>query len=819
MRKNAVLCYLLVQVLWQIQAQQINGIVTDADGQPLVGAHVGLAGTYQGVFTKTDGSFEIKVGPLPAASVFAGFLGFKSDTVLWTAQSSQPLYFKLERKPMLADEVVVIGTRAGDNTPMARTNLSREDIEKNNQGQDMPYVLRLTPSLVTTSDAGAGIGYTGLRIRGSDATRINVTINGIPLNDAESQGVFWVNMPDFTSSTDAIQIQRGVGTSTNGAAAFGGTVNLQTNELKTEPYAEVKGGAGSFDTYLGSLRFGTGLISKHFSVDGRLSQIQSAGYIDRASSDLQSYYLSGAYNSAKTSLRFITFSGLEKTYQAWYGVPGRLLDTARTYNPYDYPDETDNYRQSHYQLLMARQISKKWVANINLHYTKGAGYYTQYKGDKYNFWSGNAGAKQPLSEYGAAPIIYGLDTITHTNLIRRRWLDNDFAGIVYSLQYSSASRWQLVWGGGANRYAGRHYGEVMWAEHAERLPQGHIYYDNDAVKTDVNTYLKANWQVRPRWNLYGDLEWRMVGYSFEGIDPVGKPIRQTDDMNFINPKGGFTWRPALGGEGFASVSVAHREPNRNDYTENTIANRPLPERLLDYEAGYRRAWSRVQTEVNFYYMDYYDQLVLTGALNDVGASKRVNVPRSYRAGIEIMAAWKPWYRLEYTTALTLSRNEILNFTSYTDNWATGMQTQQTHSGTDLAFSPSVIANQSLSFNWLKRNRHNANIALLSNAVGRQFLDNTSNTARVLPAYAVLDFRADYTLKGLLGKELGVSLLVQNVLNTLYVSNGWVYAFQSPAAYINPGDPYIQHEGGETWNMTGYFPNASINAMVNFWLKL
>ena len=483
----------------------------------------------------------------------------------------------------ILEEVQVKGVNAGEKTPMSYTNLSEEEIDKSNLGQDLPYLISLTPSVVSSSDAGAGIGYTYMTIRGSDANRINVTINGIPLNDSESQGVWWVNMPDFTSSVSNIQIQRGVGTSTNGGSAFGATVNLQTNGLKKEKYFTTSNTLGSFNTLKNNIEFGTGLLGNKLSFDGRISKITSDGYIDRSSSDLESFYLSAGYYGKNSTLKAILFNGHERTYQAWNGVPQSYLDSNRRFNPYNYENEVDDYGQTHFQLHYNKQFNDRTFFNLATHYTKGSGYYEQYKGSEYNSLL-NYGAESTLSDYGISDTIINGDTISTSNLVRRKWLDNDFYGVTFSLNHS-AKKVNYIFGGAVNTYNGAHFGKVIFTEIYGDLD--HEYYRNDATKNDLNLYLKIDYALTNKLNAYLDLQTRFVDYTFEGFDANGEAANQTVNLRFFNPKYGIFYSMSENSSVYASYSEGKREPNRNDYIESTPSSRPIPETLFDTEVGYR----------------------------------------------------------------------------------------------------------------------------------------------------------------------------------------------------------------------------------------
>ncbi len=777
---RVLLCGFFFLSITTYAQKNITGTVTDAaDKQPLPGASIRVIGTQRGIVTKSDGTFSLTNLPANAQTLEISYLGYEKQRV--TLDNSQTLQVELVRSSFMADEVVVSATRANQRTGMAFTNVGGEEIQKQNLGQDLPVLLNFQPSLVSTSDAGAGIGYTGFRIRGSDASRINVTLNGIPYNDAESQGLFWVNMPDFASSTTSIQIQRGVGTSTNGAGAFGATVNVQTNEFRKEAYAETNHSAGSFNTLKNNILVGSGLINGKFTVDARLSRLTSDGYIDRAGSNLKSFYLSGAYFGKKSFVRLNVFSGIEKTYQAWNGVPESLLKTNRTYNEFTYDNQTDNYQQDNYQLLSSHQLSRNWTFNFNLHYTKGRGYFEEYK------------PKQNLSDYGLLPVVIGGVTIDTTTLIRRKWLDNDFYGTVFSFDYDSFKKLKVNIGGGWNKYTGKHFGEVIWARFASNSNIRTRYYDDDALKTDLNFYAKAYYQLTEQLNVFGDVQFRKVHYDFYGIGSLGQNTQQQADLHFFNPKVGLNYQINEHHSAYASFSVAHREPNRDDYTQSTVQSRPKAEALQDWEAGYRYQSGKLALNVNGYYMNYRDQLVLTGKLNDVGSPTRTNAGKSYRSGVEVEGAFQFTKTLTLNANATFSRNKIKAFTAFYDNYdvydENGLQTQTqaSYSNTDISFSPNVIAGGQLLWKPVK----NLELGWLAKYVGKQYLDNTQDESRKLNSYFTNDIRAIYSIKPKFVKEINLSLLVNNVFNKLYESNGYTFSYTSEGQFVTENYYYPQ----------------------------
>ncbi len=776
--KKTTITYLIAALMWlftlPVWAQfSVSGRVNDADGGPLPGAAITLSGTYLGTFADASGRFRLAV-PSDTATLRVSLLGYEPQTRTLRLPN-QPITITLQKAALVVDEVVVSATRANQKSAIAYTDVSKQAIQKLNLGQDIPQLLNFTPSVVTTSDAGAGVGYTGIRIRGSDPTRVNVTLNGIPYNDAESQGTFFVNMPDFASSVSSIQIQRGIGTSTNGAGAFGASVNIQTNDLQRDPYAEVNLSGGSFGTRRANVMAGTGLLKNHFVVDARLSTIHSDGYIDRASSDLKSFYVSGGWYSDKSFVRLNVFSGQEKTYQAWNGVPESLLRTNRTYNEFTYDNQTDNYQQDQYQLISSHELSRNWRLNASFFYTKGRGYYEQYRpNDSY-------------SRYGLPNVIIGDSTIKKTDIIRRRWLDNDFYGTVFSIDYNSFGKLTANFGGGWNQYKGEHYGEIIWARIAGNTNIRERYYNDNATKNDLNLYAKAFYQATSKLNGFLDLQVRTVDYSFLGFNPQLQNVQQTATLTFFNPKAGLTYVFSDRSTAYASVGVGHREPNRNDYTQSTPGSRPQAEQLIDYEAGYKWQSRNLSLTANGFYMDYRNQLVLSGQLNDVGVYNRVNIPVSYRAGLELEAATRLTRNLRWNVNATFSCNRVKNFTEFLDNFDTGEQVAVAHSETDISFSPAVISGSQLMYSATKK----LELSLLSKYVGKQYLDNTSNESRKLNPYFTNDIRLIYTLKPKFAQEIAFTLLLNNVFNELYESNGYTYAYVSEGRVMADNAYYPQ----------------------------
>jgi len=679
--------------------------------------------------------------------------------------------------------------RASERAPFAKQNISKSDIQKNNVGPDLPFLLNQTPSVVVQSDAGNGIGYTGIRIRGTDATRINVTINGIGYNDAESMGTFLVNLPDFASSVSSIQIQRGVGSSSNGPSAFGASINLSTHELNEKAYFSASNSAGSFGTLKNTIQFGTGLINKYFTVDARVSNIKSDGYIDRAFSDLRSYYVSGAYIKGKTSLRFTTFSGKEKTYQAWYGVSDSDLENNRTFNPAGteksgepYSNQTDNYTQTHYQLFFNHQVAQNLDLQISSYYTKGAGYYEEYKAD------------QGFSRYGIPAITSGSTVHTSSDLVRRRWLDNDFYGQNISLQYKKNDE-EISFGGGWSTYIGKHFGEVIWVEKANSFSPKR-YYDLPAIKKEANLYTKWQHSWASNFSSYIDLQYRNVTHRMDGFQ--NNPTLNIDrSFGFFNPKIGYQFNKN-GWVHYASYAIGHKEPNRDDF-EVGAATQPNREQLQDLEVGLEKRNKKTTWTANFYYMHYKDQLVLTGKINDVGAYTRMNVPNSYRLGIELMHTTILTSKLQLSSNITFSRNKIKSFTEFIDNYDTGNQDAITRNNTDIAFSPNFIAASTLAYKPVKQ----FTIELQTKWVGKQYLDNSTLQERSLEAFANQDISGSYEFAKKVNRSFLLTARVNNISNQRYIPNGYSYA-------------YVY--GGETIIANGYYPMATINYLIGFTIK-
>lgn len=765
----------------------ISGKISEKNsGSALFRASISLENSLNSSQTDDSGNYTLRNLKAGNYLLKVSFIGYKTLERPINLTGNINLDLQLEKNSLIADEILVRATRASENSATTYSNISKEQLSKNNLGQDLPFLLNQSPSVVVSSDAGNGIGYTGIRIRGSDPTRLNVTINGIPYNDPESQGTYWVNLPDFASSVDNIQIQRGVGTSTNGAGAFGGSLNIQTTTKIDSAYAELNNTVGSYQTVKNTVSVGTGLINNKFSFDGRLSRIRSDGYIDRGSSMLKSYFMSGAYYGKKDLLRFNVFSGSEKTYQAWNGVPENLLKSDRTFNSFTYDNQTDNYFQDHYQLLYSHSFSSVFSANAALHYTKGRGYYEEFKED------------QNLANYGISPFPAGGITINRSDLVRRRWLDNNFYGLTYSLNYNPTSKLNYTLGGAYNEYDGDHFGEVI---RGQFIPIGNTnkpYYKGNGFKTDFNTFAKAEFNVG-QFNLYADLQYRRVQYRVSGTDKNRMDLDQKDQLNFFNPKLGFSYEFNPQSNFYASLAVANKEPNRDDYINSNLSTRPKAENLLNIESGYRHRTQNFNAGINAYAMYYKDQLVLTGKVNDVGEYIRQNVERSYRYGLELDSRVLINKSLSWNFTASLSENKVKNFTEYSDDYDNGGQIITNYKNTSLAFSPSFISSSELSFIPLKKTE----LALISKYVSEQFLDNTSNSQRKLDAYFVNDLRLRYNTRMGSLKNIGITLLLNNITSELYEANGYTFSYLY---------------GGDFTTENYYYPQATRNFLLSLSLK-
>ncbi|NOX85701.1 MAG: TonB-dependent receptor [Chlorobi bacterium] len=801
MLKRISIVYLFAFLGFPVFAQySISGKITDSHtGEPLPGANIIIENTLLATTSGTDGSYsfqKLKPGKYTLKVTFIGY-----SPVEKTANVNNDIQLDIQLVPTvyISDEVVISAIRAGGGNVTTSRQMDAGQIERNNTGQDLPYVMKTLPSTVISSDAGNGIGYTNIRIRGTGLTGINVTLNGVPVNDGESQGVYFVDLPDLASSVDNMKVQRGVGVSSNGEAAFGGSINIKTGEFNPDPYGEISVAGGSFNTFKGTLKFGSGLIRNKWLFDGRVSLIRSDGYVDRASSDLKSFYVSGGYYGNKDILKIIVMSGQEKTYQAWYGTPKDSLETNRTYNPAGmildengnitgyYDNQTDNYRQTYYQLHYAHEFSRRLNMAATLYYTKGIGYYESYKNN------------QKFSDYGWNDTVIGSDTITRTSLIRQKWLDNDFYGANVSLTYNPG-RFELNIGTGGNQYFGKHYGYVVWSQVARLGDYDRPWYYNTGLKNNFHVFAKAAYHVTENFEIYLDLLYRYIHYDMKGTHDDLRDLTQTHNYSFFNPKLGLSYSINQQNSLFLYGGIANREPSRSVFRDADPGQKVLPERLYDLEIGYKYNASHFTAELNGFYMYYKDQLVQTGKINNVGTPIMTNVPRSYRTGVEFIGAARFLKIVNWQLNATYSRNKIQNFVSYVDNWDLWpQQVVDTLGTTDISFSPDFTLSGNLSVEPVSR----LTISLISQYVGRQYIDNTSNLERSLDPYFVNDLRFFYSLPTGFFRQIDFWLTFNNIFNVKYEANAWVYRYV--------------YDGTEN-EMNGYFPQATFNFMAGINLK-
>jgi len=812
--KRIYLTLLLQCVVYLAIAQfTLKGTVKNDAGEGLVGANLAISKSYTGITTDVNGMFQFKNLKAGNYQLTVTYIGFEKQTLDINLANDQTLNIILKQASFMTEEILISANRVKEKTPVAFTTIEKSEIRENNYGQDIPYLLGLTPSFVATSDAGTGIGYTNFRIRGTDMNRINVTVNGIPMNDAESHGTWWVDIPDLASSTDNIQVQRGVGTSTNGAAAFGATINLQTSKLNRDASAEYGTSAGSFGTMKHSVGVSTGLINEKFAFDARLSKISSDGFIDRAASDLKSFFVSGGYFTANSVLKVNIFSGLEHTYQAWNGVPSVRLNNdlagmqryadhwlysqkqvdemiksdSRTYNLYTYENQVDHYQQDHYQMLYSHQFSPVFNLNASLFYTSGAGYYEQAEAD------------QKLADYLINEPVIGGETVTNSDLIRRKWLENDFYGMTFSLNRKQDTREYTI-GGGYNIYDGNHFGKVIWMRNAGNSEMNHEWYRGTGLKKDLNLYAKFNYLIAENLNLFADLQYRKIDYDIDGVDDDLRELKQSHQFEFFNPKVGIHYQLSDKQNLYLNFARANREPNRDNYVDaDPKGKQPTFETLNDFEAGYKYNSNRLAFSLNAYYMMYQNQLILTGEINDVGAPIMTNVDDSYRTGIELMAGMKLSDKLNWDVNLTFSKNKIQNYTDFVDDWDNGGQLETKLGTTHLAFSPEMIGNSQI--NW--QVTRGLNLRLQTYSVSKQFIDNTSSDDRKLNGYLLNNLKFTYRVQQKFAKEFNLHLMVNNLFDTKYESNAWVYSYVL---------------GGERFAMDGYFPQAGINFMAGIDIK-
>ena len=802
MKTGSLVLFILLQTLITSAQFRLSGTVRNQNGEPLPGASVVLGNTFIGTTTNDEGQFIIKNLKNDKQIVRVSYIGYETFQSEFNLKELAELQIRLKRSPILVEEVLISASRVSQNSPVAHTTVDKEYIRNENAGQDIPYLLNMTPSFVSTSDAGTGIGYTNFRIRGTDLNRINVTMNGIPVSDAESHSTYFVDIPDIASSVENIQVQRGVGNSTNGAGAFGASIDIQTSKLDSLAVARSSSSFGSFNTFRNNLSVGTGLLNGKFALNASLSKITSDGFIDRGASDLKSLFVSGGYFTENSILKATVFSGFEETYQSWNGVPSVRLNNdlagmnqyeenylyttdqtqhminsnSRTYNFYTYDNQVDHYQQDYYQLQFSHKFNPYLNLNISGFYTIGRGYYEQFEED------------QDYKDYNLTPPVFNSTTVESTDLIRRKWLDNDYYGFIFSTNYKKRKS-DLTLGGGGSTYDGNHFGRVIWAENGGISNNDYEWYHGTGLKKDFNVFTRYNYRLTDKLKGTVDLQYRYIDYHINGIDDDLRVLTQSHKFNFFNPKAGLYYTPATNHNMYINYGRANREPNRDNFVDaDPAGNQPTFETLNDFETGYTYKSSNLLLGANFYYMLYKDQLVLTGQINDVGAPIMTNADDSYRAGVEIIAGLKILKNLNWEANATFSRNKIRNFTEYVENWDTGSLEENQLGSTDIAFSPGVIANSRLTY----KLPLNLDISILSSYVSSQFIDNTSNEDRKLNEYFINNLKFDYLLKQRLFKEVKFHFLINNLFDKAYETNAWIYS-------------YIYNS--QRYKMDGYFPQA------------
>ena len=779
MKKITIFLFLFVSILTNAQTFTLNGKVVNENKEPLPGATVLVKEENKGTSTDFDGKFRVNF-PKGKYIIQVSFVGYKSVSKEISLTKNDAIEFVLSANSTVLEEVLVSAVRVKANAPVTHSNLSKKEIAKRNLGQDIPILLNYMPSVVSSSDAGAGIGYTYLRVRGSDA--LNVTVNGIPYNDAESQGTFWVNMGDFASSTQSLQLQRGVGTSTNGSGAFGASLNILTDAISEESGGEISNSFGSFGTRKHTVKFTTGKVNDHFEFAGRLSNIYSDGYVDRAFSNLKSYFLQGSYTDENTLIKVLSFGGKENTYQAWYGLSVDELAANRRQNPYTYDNETDNYDQNHYQLHWNERFNKNWSTTIGLNYTKGSGYFEQYK------------EAEDANDFNNL-ITDGSDVIV------RRWLDNDFYVVNFNTNYKNDVL-NFIAGGSYSNYTGDHYGEVVWGSNlAENTAIRDRYYFSDAKKTDFSVFAKTTFNVSEKFAGYIDLQGRFIGYQTQGITSDIATIDVDSNFNFFNPKIGFTYKINERNSLYTSFAVANREPNRNDFEVGLTT----PETLNDYELGWRLKTENIKLNTNVYYMDYKNQFVLTGAINDVGAPIRATSGSSFRLGVEIDAEIRISDQLSVQSNATISSNKNRDFYLTKD----GITTPKSLGNTDLSFSPDVILGNMITY----RPVENLQFSFLTKYVGKQFMSNFGSDISsndVLDSYVTSDINFVYELETeKIFKAIVFTALINNLFNETYVDRGYYYTYD---------DTWSNSDTTTTLDGAGYYPQATRNFLIGVTLK-
>ena len=781
MKKISIFLFLFASILVNAQSFELSGKVIDKNKDPLPGASILVKELKKGTSADFDGNFSFTLEK-GTYTIEVSFLGYKTISEKITLSKDEQYVVQLNSDETVLDEVLVSAVRANTDIPVTFSNLSKKEIAKRNLGQDIPILLNYMPSVVSSSDAGTGVGYTYLSVRGSNSTRINVTLNGIPFNDPESHGSFWVNLGDFASSTESLQLQRGVGTSTNGSGAFGASLNILTDAVSDEAFGEISNSFGSFNTRKHTVKFSTGKLNDHIEIAGRVSNISSDGYVDRAFANIKSYFLQGSYTDENTLIKAITFGGKEQTYQAWFGLTADQLAEDRRQNPYTYDNETDNYEQNHYQLHWNEQLNENWSTTLGLNYTKGAGYFEQFKD--------------------------GEDAADFNNLIAddsdvivRRWLDNDFYVVNFNTNYKT-DKINFITGISYSNYTGDHFGEVIWgSDLAANVNIRDRYYFSDATKTDFSAFAKVTFDISEKLSGYADLQGRFVGYQTKGITNDIVPIDVDRTFNFFNPKFGFTYNINPENNLYSSFAIANREPNRNDF-ENGVST---PESLNNFEFGWRINKEKIKVNTNIYYMDYTNQLVLTGALDDVGQQIRATSGSSYRLGLEIDADITLSDKFSIKPNAAFSTNKNRDFFITRD----GIDTPQPLGNTDLSFSPDVIIGNMFTY----MPSENLQFTFLTKYVGAQFMSNFSSAISdtdVLDSFFTSDLNIVYEIKPTkIFKSITLTALINNIFNEEFVNRGYYFTFD---------DDYSVANQITTVDGAGYYPQATRNFLVGITLR-
>lgn len=782
MKKIGLIVVLQLLVLFSFS--QLQGRVVTATGEALPGANVSLSkGTekfFADYITASDvsGRFSIDVRQPGNYTLKISYLGYQTTFRKISIPAMESLLIRLEEESYLSDEVLVTASRASDQMPIVRETIGKDEIESDLMAQDLPYLLSLTPGLVESSETGIGIGYSGLRIRGTDPSRINVTINGVPLNDAENQVVFWVDLPDISSSVDEIQIQRGVGTSSNGASAFGASINLKTTGLNKEASASISSMGGSYQTLKNSVELSSGIINNHFTFDARYSMIQAGSYIQHGFSNLQSLYLAGAWFGKNDILKATIMHGSERTGITWWGVPDYMIDSVRNYNPsgvyYDadgiehyYENTTDNYLQTHYQLHYSHQFNPNLLWNSALHLTHGGGYYEQFQDDANSYHS------TLFSEYGLPSIyISSGNVIYQSDLIHQKWIVNDFYGLTTNLNYHTNTL-NLIGGASVNQYDGNHFGMIKWLELNYGVPQDYEWYRNKAVKTEGSVFARGTYTLMKKLSMYVDVQYRAILYTMDGLDDDLKLLRESHNYGFINPKIGAQYKLDNHQTAYISYSVANREPTRTDIKEaaGDPAATPKAETLFDLEAGYEYQWAKGKLGVNLYHMNYLNQLVPTGQKSNVGYDIMTNIPSSYRFGLELTAGLSPFSWLKWAGNASFSKNRIksyLEYASYYDADWNEYYLSANLGETHLSYSPESVINSRFSFILQK----NLTIDFVSKYVGAMYYDNSSDENRKLDPYFINNVSFSYRIYPDWMEEMDLQLQIKNIFNQQYISSAY-----------------------------------------------